>query len=253
MKGSERAALAAFGAGAGLLALAALAWADVAPGGWRLRSLFEEDWKRGARDTALHALARLERFEREDPAVPAGAIVFVGSSTIERFPIGELFPGAAAANRGIANASARLLAGAAGRLVPPSPPAGFVVYAGVVDWYAAGHDPRAAADAVAALLDALVERAPGAPLLLLGPLPARDLGAPELARLAAFEQRLADLARSRPGTDFLPLARPPLSSPGGTLAEELSADRLHLGPEGYRVVAGWIRERGGAVGRRLAP
>lgn len=253
MSGSERAGLACFAAGIGLLALAALAWTDLAPGGWRLRSLFEPDWRRGARATARHALARLERFEREDPAVPSGATVFVGSSTIERFPLAELFPAAATANRGIANASARLLAGSAARLVPPAPPAGLVVYAGIVDWYASGLDPRAAAEAVASLLDALRARSPGTPLLVLGPLPARDLGERELELLARFEAELAGLARTRPGTDFLPLARPPVSSRDGRLADELSADRLHLGPEGYRVLAGWIRERGGEVGRKLAP
>jgi lysophospholipase L1-like esterase len=253
MSAAERAGLAAFAAGALLLAAAALAWADVAPGGWRLRSVFEPDWRRAARDTALHACERLARFEREDPGVPAGAVAFVGSSTIERFDLAAHFPGAACVNRGISNAGARLLASVAERLLPPAPPAGIVLYAGVVDWYAAVRDERAAAAAVAELVDALRARAPGARMLVLGPLPARDLGEREAADLARFEAALAELAGSRAGTDFLPLARPPLSSPEGRLAEEMSCDRLHLGREGYRVLAGWLRERGGTVGERLGP
>jgi lysophospholipase L1-like esterase len=37
----------------------------------------------------------------------------------------------------------------------------------------------------------------------------------------------------------------------GDLAELMSVDRHHLSPEGYRVLAGWIRADGGEVGERL--
>ena len=252
----ERIALAAPLAGLAASAVLLLAWNDVLPGGWRLRNAIEPDRVRAERETLLHALARLRAFEREDVSSAPGAIVFVGSSTIERFPLEESFPGRPVVDRGIANASAELLARCAAGLVPPARPAGFVVYAGAVDWRASGRDAARALGAIANLLDALRARAPDAPILLLGPLPERSMSARAVEDLRALDGSLR-AATSAPvrgftGVDVLPLARPPVSSAAGSLADHVSADALHLDRDGYASLVRLVESEGGAVGRLLA-
>jgi lysophospholipase L1-like esterase len=239
-------------AGLAALLVLALAWHDVLPGGWRLRNFFEPGARRQARADALHLARRLAEFAREDARVPAGSIVFLGSSTIERFPLVEAFPGKPCVGRGIANLTAQALLANLEACLPSEPPAGIVLYAGAVDWRASGRDEILLEERVAAVLDALARALPGTPLLLLGLLPERAMSAPDVAALRRANARLAALAASR-GLAFLDPARPPIATPSGALAEDLSADEFHLDARGYAALARWIAEEGGPVGALLAP
>jgi len=177
--------------------LLALAWHDVLPGGWRLRSIFEPDARRAARQDALHLSERLAQFARESPTIHPGSILFLGSSTIERFPLARAFPGKPCIDRGIANLSAASLLANLSACLPPARPAGVVLYTGAVDWRASGRDDSLLVDRVGAVLDATARELPGVPLLLLGLLPERSMSPDAVDALRLANRRLAGLALSR--------------------------------------------------------
>lgn len=231
------------------LYLALGAWLDW-PGSWTVRRWIEPARDERLRAVALHASERMRGWREENERAPAGSIVFLGSSTIERMPLGELFPGKPALNRGIARASAPELLRWLDRSLPRAAPAAFVVYAGAIDRREDGASDAEVVERVRVLLQALHDRAPSAAIVLIGVLPARasDPGLSEL------QQRLEQFARDfTPAIAFVPTLRPPISSSDGLLAEGLSSDPLHLNGAGCRVLARWIVDDGGVAGRLLAP
>ena len=251
LRGVPGALLASPLAGIGLALVLVLAWNDVLPGGFRLRGLVEP-YAVQVRRAHLRARAeRLADFERENPTVAPGSVAFVGSSTIERFPLDACFPGRACVGRGIGNEPATELLERLAASLPPVPLGGVVLYTGRVD-FLDGADAATVTARVDAVVRRLAELRPGVPVVLLGLLPERDQPAEVGERLARTNAALAGLARAR-GLAFVPTAREPLTRPDGSLSEDFSVDRLHLGPAGYRHLSGWIAAEGGAVGERLAP
>lgn len=239
-------------AGLATVLLLALVWHDVLPGGWRLRYFFEPDARRQARQDAAHLAQRLAQLAREDPTIAFGSILFLGSSTIERFPLAQAFPGKPCVDRGIANLSAIALRAHLSACLPPARPAGVVLYTGAVDWRASGRDDSLLVDRVGAVLDATQRELPGVPLLLLGLLPERAMAPHAVEALRRANERLAGLAAAR-SIAFVDPARPPIADRSGALSENASTDDFHLNAEGYRHLARWIVEDGGAVGALLAP
>lgn len=224
-----------------------LAWFELVPGGWRLRNLVEPWPERRARREREHREERLEVFRAE--SAPPGAVVFLGSSTIERFPLAECFPGAPALNRGVAFEPSRDLLERL-EVGVPADAAGFVLYLASIDHRFEGRSPEEIAAALRRVASTLRDRHPGAPLAVLGLLAERDLGAAERRRLEAANAALRGTCGEL-GAVFVPTDRAPLTGEDGGLALELSTDDLHLSPEGYRVLAGWLRAEGGAVGALL--
>ncbi len=234
------------------LGLLALAWHDFLPGGYRLRRLVEPDSAREARERVRHATERMREFARENERAAPGSIVFLGSSTIERFPLEVSFPGKPCVNRGIASESARDLALSLPGRLPHARIDGIVVYTGAMDWRDEGQRAQLVAERVGQVLDRLVERAPGVPIALIGILPERNMEPAEVDRLSETNVALNVLCRER-GFAFVSTHGTPITSRGGSLSEESSEDDFHLDAEGYRDLARCIVEQGGEVGRRLAP
>jgi lysophospholipase L1-like esterase len=243
----------------GLVAITALAlaWNDIVPGGRFLRGLVDSDVARSERELARHASERLRRFALENDRDHSGAIVFVGSSTIERYPLERCFPGKPCVNRGILSASAPMLERFLDPLLPPSSLAGIVLYAGSIDL----RDPGESADErrveailprLRSLLDALRREDPATPVAVIGVLPVRHMSADDVRSLARLDASLAAAARER-GFAFVGTARAPIMTSSGALSEEYSADEMHLDERGYRILSDWIVEDGGEVGRRLLP
>jgi lysophospholipase L1-like esterase len=244
-------------AGLASIAVLALAWCDLLPGGYFLRRLVDANSARSQRELALHAAERLRAFANENEHVAPGAIVFIGSSTIERFPLAECFPGKPCVNRGILSASAPMLEHFADVLAPKTARGGIVVYAGSIDLREPGDSADAAhADSVAAQVMSLVDelRAGRAdvPLAMIGVLPARRMSTAEVEALAHLNASLREQAHRRE-IPFIDVSRAPITSPSGSLAEEQSADDLHLDRRGYETLARWILADGGEIGRRLSP
>jgi lysophospholipase L1-like esterase len=200
-----------------------------------------------------HRAARMEQFEAENPAAPAGAIVFLGSSTIERWPLSRCFPGKPCVDRGIGDETAELLLQRLDASIPDARPAGFVLYGGSLDFRRedlAPHVTRARVEAVVAEL----QRRCGAetPIAVLGLLPEREMPAHDLIRLTLTNNELMRMCAVR-GVAWVPTWRPPVKALDGTLAAASAADELHLNDAGYDAVARWLIADGGEVGRLLAP
>lgn len=227
-----------------------LAWFDYLPGGWTLRGLIEPHHLREAREQAERSRARLAEFDRENDGVPPGTVVFLGSSTIERFPLESAFPGIACLDRGIGNETATELLERLDRSLPDAPQAGAVLYLASLDFRREHQPPEVIRRRAGRVVAELRLRYPGLPITLLGILPEQDMPAEMVAALAEANDALAALCREQ-GLSFVPSARPPLALPGGSLAPGYAADRLHLNEAGYRVLTSWLLAEGGEVARLL--
>lgn len=247
----ERRALALSALGIAATATLALAWADVLSGGWRLRGLFEPHAIRERRESELHFAERVAEFRREAPHERRDAVVFVGSSTIERCDFERVFPGVRALNRGIGWARARDLAARVDLLFEGVEPGAIVLYAGGPDRVA---DPTAVDEVVASidvLARAVRERAPRTPVLVLGLLPSTRTRGPEADALRRIDEGVARIAREL-AFEHVSLRDSRLAGPDGALVETLSTDGLHLTAEGYALFADRLRAAPGPFARLLS-
>lgn len=249
MTGRRKAVLALGALAAGVYLL--LAWNEQVPGGWRLRNLFEPHAEREARRQAAWRAERLEAFAAE-PAPAEAPVVFLGSSTIERFPLTELFPGAVTLNRGIgfeglADLQQRLEIGV------PDEVAAAVLYVGSIDHRFRDAAPRALALGVQEVIAALRGRLGPIPIATLGLLGERDLAPEEHARLLAANEALERATEAVEDCWFVATDGPPLMDAQGRLDPALSTDALHLTVDGYRELATRLLTHGGAVAQHLQP
>lgn len=253
---------------------------DVLPGWWDLTHWGLDVEEVAERARAAHRADRLRVFEQEaaaarmhafDERAAGGAlatgdarptVVFIGSSTIERFDLEAAFPGASTWNRGIGDERAELMAARLDAGIDWALVDGVVVYAASVDFRRVGVGAEATVRRAELVLDGIAARAAGKPVLVLGLLSQRDLVDDRTAEgptarvgrrsLDAANAALAAAAAER-GFGFLPLDRAPLTAPDGTLAEAYAADRLHLNRDGYQVLTEWIRKNGGPLAALLFP
>ncbi len=229
------------------------AWFDVLPGGWKLRSVFEDPAARSTRAESLHILERLRGFAAEEPGAARGAVLLLGSSTIERWPTAESFPGKRVLDHGLSGVTLEREERLFDACLPGATPAGVVIYAGSIDL----RFPVEPFEQALARLPRLVQHlrvryGHALPVTLLGILPARHMDEAAHKALADANESLRVLAREN-ALSFVPTARAPLAGADGTLPESLSDDELHLNAEGYRVLSRWLTSEGGEAGRALAP
>jgi hypothetical protein len=239
-------------AGLALPLLLLLAWFGVIPGGWTLRGWIEPHAERRAREQAEYSSERLAEFRRENGTAPAGSIVFLGSSTIERFPLRSAFPERPCLDRGIGDETTDELLDRLDASLPDAPPAGVVLYVASVDFRRAGRSPEVIKSRLETIVRRLRARDPALPIALIGILSERGATPEFVARLAATNARLEGFAQAN-GLAFVRTDRAPITLPSGALSEECSVDRLHLSEEGYRHLARWLLEDGGDVAQFLAP
>ncbi len=239
----------------GLLVAVVLIAAGVAVYAWLRRSTSEPEGALGGSAKTVDPLVRkrLARFEVENPSVTDGYVLFVGSSTIERFPLESAFPGKRCVNRGVGNENAVDLLARIPFSLPAARPAGIVLYAGSAD---ARWEPELTVTEipgrVRAVVDALAARYPGVPIALLEVMSERDLGAQTRVQLATLTIAWRKIALDC-GLTFVPTRRPPLVDDEGLLPVDVSSDRYHLNDRGYAALAGFLISDGGPVGRLLAP
>jgi lysophospholipase L1-like esterase len=229
-------------------ALLGLAWFDVLPGGWRLRGWVTPHAVRQAREQAARSAARLAEFAAEVDRAPGSAEVWLGSSTVERFPFESLMPGRIVLNRGIGSESAPELLARLQRSLPASLPRRVFLYAGSIDFRVLERSPaqiaRLTGEVIAAVRAFYGQSGEALPCVVIGILPEQDMPEAMVARLAATNGALAELCARDPALEFLDTARPPLTLPNGSLDPAHAADRLHLNQAGYRALADWVRALG---------
>jgi len=245
-RGPARRRLARAGLFVGVAAagLVALAWLDVLPGGWRLRTLFVPQSVQDQHRRAAHRADRLGGFERE--ALPSpGATLFIGSSTIERFPLQRHFPELHPVNRGIGDEDLAGLEARALSTVRRLKPATVVVYAASINVRRAINDgtwtpPEEIVRRIAALAVSLLAEPGVSAVVLIGVLPEQTTASALQGRLTATNTGLATFAETTAGISFLPTNRLPLVDAAGNLGPEIAADALHLNAAGYDVLAEWL-------------
>ena len=198
-----------------------------------------------------HREGRLARFANEAPSLAPGAVLFLGSSTVERWDLIAHFPGVHTVNQGIGDEDLALLHARWKQNLPPDP-AGLVLYAGSIDFRRYGHPPDLLAGRVGALLDEIIGELPAVPILVLGLLSELDFPESEVIRLTQTNTALSRTCSER-GVTFLTTARPPVVRPNGSLDPMFAADRLHLSGSGYAELVNWLRDAGGPVSKILFP
>jgi hypothetical protein len=216
-----------------------------------MRGWFEPHALGVQRAQARRSARRLPLFLAEASSVEPGAVAFIGSSTMERFPLAACFPGRPCLDRGIGNEAALELLRRLELSLPDVPIAGFVLFTGRVDFVSGTASAPEIRRRVEAVVARLRELQPETPIALVGYLPSRDMPPEEVTRLDEANAELMALALER-ALPFVDTARMPIRDETGSLPEALAADTLHLNMEGYRTLARWILEDGGEVGRLLA-
>jgi hypothetical protein len=224
----------------------ALSWFDVLPGSYTLHGWVEPHASREAREWRDYREERLALF-REDTGTPTGAVAFLGSSTIERMPL-EAFA-APCVGRGIgmepiAQLRDRLTVGL------PDELGGIVLYMASIDFRRDRSSPARTRAIATEIFDRLDAERPGVPIVVIGILPEVELADDMLMLLADTNLELADLCRDR-GATFVRTDRGPLQATNKSLAGDFTDDGLHLNQAGYRVLARWLIEDGGATGAIL--
>lgn len=188
---------------------------------------------------------RLLGYVREARRVPAGAVVFIGSSSVVRFPLERLFSGGPAVGRGLGAESVADILRRLRWTMPAARPSGVVVWAGANDLRALAADPLVIVERVARLLDAIHAHFPRVPIAILGVPPWCEQTESDLDRLRRLNAGLSSLAFAR-GHGFVDVDRPPIAREDGSLAPEMAdTDGKHLGAAGYEVLARWMLEQGG--------
>lgn len=194
---------------------------------------------------------RFVRYFHESPRVPEGVVVLLGASSVVRFPLEELFPGAPVVGRGLGAESVEDTMRRLRWTMPEARPSGVIVWAGANDLRAFALDPLLIVERVARLLDAIRGRYPGVPLALISIPPWCDQTATDLDRLRRLNDGLRSLAFAR-GLAFVDTCRPPIIDAAGDLVPEMAdADRKHLGAAGYAHLARWLCEEGGEAAAAL--
>lgn len=229
-----------------------LSWNGVLPGGWTLRGLVWGGAERADWEREVHAADRIEQFRAERDRLPAGSVVFLGSSTIERFPLAEIFPDKRCVNRGINGDTVDDLLGRLDDSLPAAPPAAFVINIGANDIRREGMVAADVRDRFVVLLDTLQTRYPAAEISVIGLVPAVDAPDAEVYEFELYNlaARRAAVSRKIP---YIVAQREPLTTKDGRLNADYAADRYHLNAAGYRRLGEWILESGGAAGRLLSP
>ncbi|MFO0591399.1 MAG: GDSL-type esterase/lipase family protein [Polyangiaceae bacterium] len=233
IKRAARWALTVGVAGAAMLGLGKRGWI---PGSYRLRVWVSEQ---------RHAM-RIEGFGRERGGVPAGAVVFLGSSTVEGFPFDRVYPNAICLNRGVGGDTTLGLLRRLDVSLPTARPSGVVIYSGANDLRAFHQEPAAIVRAMADVLDGIAARFSGLPVALVATMPVCEPAPGDAARLRALNEGLRALAIEK-GASFIATERAPLMLADGRLDPALSLDGEHLNEGGYAVLARFIAEDGGAA------
>lgn len=190
---------------------------------------------------------RVLGFRREAASVPPGSVVFLGSSSIEAFPLDASYPGAPWINRGVAAEIVPEMIERLDASLPVARPAGVVIHTGQNDLRARALPPEVIVESIGRAADAVRARFPDVPITLVELMPLCDAPESSIQRLNELNEGLRVLAEAR-GFGFVRADRPPLTDGRGRLLVEMAGpDRKHMHLAGYQILARWIALEGGAA------
>ena len=186
--------------------------------------------------------AQPNRFEREiaayealdqQKAPPAGAVLFVGSSSIRLWDTAKLFPDIVTINRGFGGSQLADSVFFAKRIVLPYQPAKIVLYAGDNDLNA-GKTPEQVFADYTAFVELIHRELPQTEVIYIGI-------KPSIARWKIVDQGretnnlIREYGNDRPWLKFVAVEAAMLGADGQPKKELYRADGLHLTDEGYKV------------------
>jgi lysophospholipase L1-like esterase len=181
--------------------------------------------------------ADIKKFEAADRLhpPPAGAVVFVGSSSIRFWKLADSFPGMEALNRGFGGSQLADSARYADRIVTPYRPRAVVVYAGDND-LADGKTPEQVRDAYRDFVAKVRAKLPTVPIIYIGIKPCESRWK-LIAKVKAANQLIVEAQRGDSTQHFVNTLGPMLGADGRPRPELFRADKLHLNDDGYQVWA----------------
>ena len=188
--------------------------------------------------------AEIEAFEELDQknTAPKGAVLFVGSSSIKRWPTADRFPDFTVINRGFGGSHIADVSHYFDQTVRKYAASVVVFYAGDNDLGSGKPLDRVLAD-YEAFVRKLHEAKPDTDIVFIAV-------KPSLARLKlwptmkAFNERVRAFSSSRPRLHFVDVATPMLGPDGQPRPELFVEDGLHMTPAGYDI---WTRLVSAAV------
>jgi lysophospholipase L1-like esterase len=201
-------------------------------------------WPPAPHDRVPHRPGRFEgeirAFENADYAAPppAGAVLFVGSSSIKHWAsLQDDFEGVPVLNRGFGGSELEDVIHYAKRIVLPYHARRVVVYAGDNDLHA-GKSPEDVFADFRTLVYLIRRRQPRTPIAFLSikPSPARWDRVEQVRRA---NELIHDYCEARPYLEYIDVFTPMLGPDGRPRPELYQPDGLHLTPAGYAV---WAEE-----------
>lgn len=177
-------------------------------------------------------VAALEAADRASPP-PAGAVLFLGSSSIRGWDLAKSFPGRAVVNRGFGGSTYPDATRFLDRLVTPHRPKVVVLYSGDNDLKSGRTADRVVAD-WKALVAALRKAVPDVKVVTIGIKPSPDRWSlVEEARRA--NAAIREAAAADAGQRFVAVEAAMLGKDGKPRPELYQRDGLHLSRAGYEV------------------
>ncbi|MFO0588430.1 MAG: GDSL-type esterase/lipase family protein [Polyangiaceae bacterium] len=211
------------------------AWLNIMPGGWRIRA---EVW-------TYQFHRALNKFRAENAKAPAGTVVFLGSSTIEKMPLNKLFPGAPVLNRGLGGTQTVQMWEQLDACLPKERPAGVVVNGGANDLRAGRREPLEVLQRVIKVVDGVRERFPGVPIAILEPIVQSEEDFDLVLQITYGSEVLQAWAREQ-HIPYIRVNRPPLVTEDGRARKDMTAaDGRHPNEQAFKIIAKWIVEEGG--------
>jgi lysophospholipase L1-like esterase len=181
----------------------------------------------------------IRAFEARAASIPAGGIVFYGSSTFTKWTsLAEDFPGLPVVNCGFGGSGTADALRYAPRVVVPLKPRWVVLYCGGND--IGGKEPEVIAAATAELIAAIHAGCPRARIALMSLKPTVKR-LEQAGQVQEVNRRYGLLAKADPLVTYLDLWTPFLAADGTPDPRYLAGDQLHPSREGYRRIAGLLR------------
>jgi GDSL-like Lipase/Acylhydrolase family len=179
--------------------------------------------------------AEIRAFEEQDRSHPPepGQALFLGSSSIRLWSLGECFPGIGALNRGFGGSQIADSVRCFGRIVVPCKPRLIVFYAGDND-IAAGKSPEQVRDDFQALVAEMRKALPDTRLLVLSIKPSLSRWH-LVGNMRRANRLIRDVVARDPHLGYVDVHWPMVGDNARPRPELYQPDGLHLSPAGYRL------------------
>jgi len=195
----------------------------------------------GAAPATARWEAEIADFERQDAKSPPAenGILFVGSSSIRLWKLGDHFADLPVINRGFGGSELADSVHFAPRIVLPYRPRTIVLYAGDND-LARGKSPEMVREDFEAFTRVVHEVLPETRIVFISIKPSPQRWALR-SKMRAANQQIRAVAERDPRITFVNVASLMLGADGEPRAELFQADGLHLSAAGYRLWSSLLR------------